>query len=179
MTNAMSHLVTAQVLSKRVLKVNTDVKGIWHDMACYWNAEFNRVNAFKSLSLKRVCGSIAFCNWFEYGGIDYNLKKFQTKPNDSHCWLEDADGNVYDYVQPSWLWFAKTNGHDGKMPLGIELRGVSKDSLRAQNLWYVPASNEVQKFLLAWADKGSSYCSDFDCNIPWWPQPIDETIAGF
>jgi hypothetical protein len=160
-----------------IKKQNLDVLGSYNDSMCYWNAEKNLATVFADCGLKRVCGSVAFNGWFEYGGLRHTLKDFKAAPNDSHCWLEDDEGNVYDYAQPSWDYFARVNGHEGKMPLGVEFRGMSKEWLKANNLHYVPAPANAQAFLLNWADKSS--IMKMMASTPWTPAFLHEKLCGF
>ena len=169
MTNAFSKL-------RPVYKINLDVRGSYHDCWCQWNALQNLEKFGKPL--KRVFGSVAFNGWFEYGGPTYTLKKFQENPRDSHCWLEDKDGNVYDYCQPSWLAYAIQNKHFGKLPLGVEFRGTSKKELQAQGLTYVPAPADAQNFMHGWVSRHVPSWKSMHLG-EWRPEPINEEHCGF
>ena len=185
MTNAFSKHVELPECRPRTwqrpvaMKTNTDVKGIYMDTMCYWNAVKNQQGVFKHLKLKRVCGSVAFNGWWEYGGAKYTLREFRERPQDSHCWLEDAEGNVYDYCQPSWDFYARSNGHAGKLPLGVEFRGVSKAALKAEGLTYKAAPANAQAFLLNWADESGVLMSMIIDECQWRPQAIREDLCGF
>ena len=185
MTNAFSKQAESPEMperprtwSKPAMKTNYDVKGSYMDKFCYYNALKNQRGVFSHLNLKRVFGSTAFNGWWEYGGAHYTLRDFKDYPSDSHCWLEDAEGNVYDYCQPSWHYYARNNGHPGKLPLGVEFRGVSKPALEALGLSYQPAPADAQAFLQRWADSPKNA---FMATIieGWQPSPIPEDLCGF
>jgi hypothetical protein len=155
--------------------INKDVQGLYSDGSCYYNAEYNRLHAFKSLGLKWVVGGLGMNGWFEYGGKKgFN---YSQKWNDSHAWLEDADGNVYDYCQPSWAWYCSANGVSDKLPLGVEFRGVSKDELKKMGLEYVAAPAKDQKMIQerAFRTKDLMMC----LTRGWTPQPIKASLAGY
>ena len=121
------------------------------DDKCFVNAYINKFKHYKDLNLKYVIGSLGLNGWFEYGGKDWTLRDFQKRNSgkimecwDAHCWLEDAQGNVYDFVQPSWNGILKVRN---RPLLGREtgiIEGVSKEELKKQGIEYVPADKETQ-----------------------------------
>jgi hypothetical protein len=121
----------------------TEILGKYADGWCWYNAEYNRRHTFRERELKWVVGGVGMNGRFEYGGKQgFDYKDFR----DSHAWLEDAEGNVYDYVQPSWARYCKAHGvSPAGLPLGAELRAVSKEQLRNLGLHYVPADAATQK----------------------------------
>lgn len=153
------------------------VMGKYHDSCCYWNAEENMKTAFKHLNLKRVCGSVGFNGWWEYGGKRHTLRNFMRNPSDSHCWLEDDAGNVYDYCQPSWAYYCHMNGVKPDIPLGVEFRGLSKKELKEMNLEYVAAPEDAQKALLAWANEPRSDVMKALVASPWVPREVAQPRA--
>jgi hypothetical protein len=93
-----------------------------------------------------VYGSIGMNDWFEYGGKDWKLKDFKKKQEgwrwDAHAWLEDKDGNVYDYA---FDWYNEVAKIQTKRPLKITglIEGMSKSELKSLGLTYVEASKDV------------------------------------
>lgn len=180
----------AQVLSKpiktssfrqidEVRVINDDVIGSYNYKTCYWNAERNLETVFKDDGLKRVCGSLVIANAWAYGS-PYKSHNYKKNPSNSHCWLEDAEGNVYDYCQPFWDYEVRDalNIHDNDtayLPLGVEFRGASKKSLKALGMDYIPASEASQKFLFAWAEEGS-WMMKMLASAPWKPVAIRSDI---
>jgi len=123
------------------------VIGVYRDNLCHFNSRSNKKGAFKDLNLKIVGGGLGLDGWFEFGGKDWKMKDYLNKPTDIHFWLEDDEGNVYDYIQPSWNWVAKVRGRYSKFP-NIELRGVSKAEIkRLYKIEYVPAEEIVYKVM--------------------------------
>lgn len=71
---------------------------------CLHNAYLNQQGIYKNLDLKIVVGSIAYNGHWEFGGKGWTLMDFINSRRgktswDAHAWLEDADGNIYDYIQ--------------------------------------------------------------------------------
>ena len=112
------------------------------------NAFFNKNLAFKHLNLHQVAGSVAYNGWWEYGGANYTLAKFKQNPADSHSWLEDDEGNIYDYT---FAWNCEcaviNKGSRGAMKVG-ELRKVSPTDAAALGLTYKKADSKSMDFLL-------------------------------
>jgi hypothetical protein len=175
----------AQVMSKPIQSapyiadyekvLNDDVIGSYTYKTCYWNAEKNAETVFKDKGLKRVCGSLVLANAWAYGSPNkkHNYKK---NPSNSHCWLEDAEGNVYDYCQPFWDFEVRQviNPKDDDtpyLPLGVEFRGASKNSLKALGMEYIPAPEATQQFLFAWAKEGD-WMMKMLASMPWKPIPV-------
>lgn len=178
MTNAFSKMAEAvrQWPTPSAKTINKDVRGTYNDGMCYYNAEYNRLHAFKHLGLKWVAGGLGMNGWFEYGGKKgFNYKQ---KWNDSHAWLEDSEGRVYDYCQPSWNYYCSANGvaPDG-LPLGVEFRGVSKDELKEMGLEYIPAPAKEQKMIQERAFQTKDLMMSFMGG--WTPSPILESLAGY
>ena len=107
---------------------------------CYFNAFHNQRGRYKHLNLKVVIGSLGLAGHFEYGGKKHTRADFYANPFDSHAWLEDAEGNVYDYIFPFYAFCARTTGgKNPTFPTDWEILGVSKKDLEAEGLEYVPA----------------------------------------
>lgn len=78
------------------------------DFGCFTNAFYNKKNAYKSNKLNFVVGSLGIGPkpFWQYGHIKYkDLNDFDYGDQvhfDAHGWLEDENGNVFDYVYPSF-----------------------------------------------------------------------------
>ena len=82
--------------------------------------------------LKLVIGSLGLNGHFEFGGKDWKMKEFKKKPSDSHAWLEDKDGNVYDYIFNHYGECAEHWGKTVSFPLKWEIVGISKQALKEE-----------------------------------------------
>lgn len=122
------------------------LQGVYKNNYCQYNTYHNKFHTFKDLNLKIVGGAVGISGWFEYGGKSWKMKEYKQKPTDIHFWLEDKNGNVYDYIQPHWNWVAKTRGVDYNFP-NVELLGVSKGEIkRLYGIEYIPAPIKTQKY---------------------------------
>ena len=117
---------------------------------CYLNAFINKEHHYKDKKLKMVIGSLGINNWFEYGGKHWTKADFAKKVRgyitDSHCWLEDADGNVYDYLFEDYDYWVGVRTGKSMRRKGL-LEGVSKADLLADGIEYVPAPLDAQLHL--------------------------------
>lgn len=81
------------------------------DFSCFTNAVYNKHNAYTSKNLTLAIGSlgIGVKPFWQYGYDKYKELKDFARPNqfDAHAWLEDENGNVYDYVYPSFIAIAE------------------------------------------------------------------------
>jgi hypothetical protein len=123
--------------------------GKWMFGNCYYNATYNKYHAFKKVKgLKVVYGSLGLNGHFEYGGKNWGQWEFFRNPFDSHAWLEDEDGNVYDYIYEGYGFCAKHWGKEITFPLEWEIVGISKAELLEMGLDYVPAPKPIQRDIL-------------------------------
>jgi len=115
---------------------------------CYYNACANKPIYEKNTGkqLKVVIGSLGLNGHFEFGGKDWTANNFYENPLDSHAWLEDDAGNVYDYIFSGYGYCATHWGKEVSFPLNYEIVGMSKEELKSKyNLEYVKASRTIQK----------------------------------
>lgn len=123
--------------------------GLWTFGNCYYNATYNKYNAFNNIKgLKVVYGSLGLNGHFEYGGRDWTAKDFYPSPFDSHAWLEDEQGNVYDYIFKRYGQCARAWGKNITFPVDWEILGISKAELKEEGLEYIPAPRAAQKDIL-------------------------------
>lgn len=119
---------------------------------CYVNAFINQKEYYAEKKLRLVIGSFAINGWFEFGGKDWTKDDFEKKMmpgmSDSHCWLEDAEGNVYDrlFTEYENRWVKYRTGKP--MPVKGTLEGISKEDLKDIGIEYVPAPKDAQLALL-------------------------------
>lgn len=119
---------------------------------CFYNACYNKQKVFfhQGKRLKMVIGSLGLNKHFEYGGKNWKMKEFKQRPNDSHAWLEDKEGNVYDYIFSHYGYCAEQWGKTVSFPLEWEIVGISKQALEEEyGLEYIPAPLQTQKMILA------------------------------
>jgi hypothetical protein len=132
---------------------------------CFVNAYINKRHCYKDLNLKLVIGSIAYNGWFEYGGEHWRKEDFLAKYSgwawDAHAWLEDEDGNIYDYI---FEWDNTVSKlHTGKpiKHLGL-IEKASKYQCSRWGLTYVPADKETQTMIFL---KMLKHCKDSESII--------------
>ena len=161
------------------MTTNTDVLGSYTYKTCYWSAERNAETVFADKALKRVCGSLVLAGVWAYGSANPK-HNYKSNPSNSHCWLEDAEGNVYDYCQPSWDYEVRQaidDDNHGKayLPLGVEFRGASKAHLKTLGMEYIPAPEATQKWLFDWASK-AGVMMRMMASVPFTPVAIRSDI---
>ena len=117
---------------------------------CFLNAYINQQGIYKALDLKMVVGSVGWNDWFEYGGKGWTLLDFiKAKKGkgvggwDAHCWLEDAEGKVYDFISETDDLYTRFRTGRGLKVKGAVM-GVSKADLKAKGVEYVPADADTQ-----------------------------------
>ena len=117
---------------------------------CYTNAYVNKRHYYKDKNLKLVIGSLGINGWFEYGGKNWIKNDFEKKImgfcSDSHCWLEDDEGNIYDYLFEDYNFWVKYNTKSNMRRIGL-VEGVSKEDLARDGVEYVPAPKDAQNML--------------------------------
>ena len=122
--------------------------------ACFTNAFLNSRHAYKNLGLKLKIGSLGMNGWFEYGGRDWTREDFFRNHKegsyrfDAHAWLEDEQGNVYDYI---FEWYNQVAVFRTGRPL--KWRGkivkMNKRELLKKGLNYKETDPETQKEIFA------------------------------
>ena len=119
---------------------------------CAINAFVNQKNHYKALGLKLVIGSLAINGWFEFGGKTWTKDDFLAKAHgitaDCHYWLEDKEGNVYDFLFTDYNDWVKIRTRKPMKRTGL-LEGVSKEALLADAIEYVPAPKDAQLALFS------------------------------
>ena len=117
---------------------------------CFINSFINKRHTYKDKDLKLVIGSIGFNGWFEFGGKDWKLKDFLKRHEvgsvcwDAHCWLEDAEGNIYDFAFEDYSEVARIQTRKPIRHHGL-IEGQSKAWCEERGLTYVPADAETSK----------------------------------
>lgn len=117
---------------------------------CFINAYINKLNHYKDKNLKMVIGSLGINGWFEYGGKDWKKEDFKKRMeyhcSDSHCWLEDEEGNVYDMLFKEYKYWVEYRTHQPMKRVGL-IEGVSKEELARDGIVYLPACKDTQTML--------------------------------
>jgi hypothetical protein len=118
---------------------------------CFINAYINHRNHYLDKKLHIVFGSFAINGWFEFGGKNWTKKDFiknmtGTYTTDAHCWLEDDDGNVYDYIHEGYDFWVKIRTNKPMKFSGL-VEGMSKADLLGKGIEYVPADKETQQMI--------------------------------
>jgi len=93
--------------------------------------------------LKIVIGTMSVNGFMEFGG---SAKHMEKNMDDSHVWLEDEDGNVWDYVFEHYNHYAEVNTGRSLPAASFMLTGVSKqDADEIYGVRYAPVSKSLQK----------------------------------
>jgi len=153
----MQGLQTAQLLRMFGIESSYDSKLTGQKLQyipnhCFMNANHNKKNAYKDLNLKLVFGSLGLNGWFEFGGKDWTMKEWKEARKDkclwdAHCWLEDDDGNIYDFCFASYLQVSQIRlNTKGSLKVCL-LEKVSKEDCERRGLTYVPADSKVQNII--------------------------------
>jgi hypothetical protein len=118
---------------------------------CFINAYINKRHHYKDKNLRYVIGSVAFNGFFEYGGRNWGLADFKKKNTpgsyvwDAHAWLEDDEGNIYDYIFPFYNYSAEVNtGSKMKVADNTLWEGISPSKAKKMGVEYVKADKETQ-----------------------------------
>jgi hypothetical protein len=97
-----------------------------------------------------------------------------TYTTDAHCWLEDKDGNVYDYIHEGYGFWVKFNTNKPMKFSGL-VEGMSKADLLGKGIEYVPADKETQQLIFL---RVLQHCRKAEKHLKegsgWW---IDDSIA--
>jgi hypothetical protein len=113
---------------------------------CYFNANMNRKTVFKGMNLTPVYGSLGLNGHFEYGGRNHTVRDFAENPMDSHCWLEDEEGNVYDFIFEEYADIAQRWTGSCTFPENFHIQGWTKQDLKElYNIEYVAAPIKAQR----------------------------------
>lgn len=150
---------------------------------CYINAYINMRHHYKDKSLKLVIGSLGINTWFEYGGKDWTKKDFQKKlmgfRSDSHCWLEDSDGNIYDFLFSEYEDWVMINTRRKMKRKGL-LEGVPKAELARQGVQYVPAPKDAQEmlFLATFKHMKETHDSLISGKCSWYGSHISQSFTS-
>ncbi len=123
-------------------------KGYYMPDLCSINALVNKHVAYKDLNLEIVGGTLSLDGWEEYGGSNRkSLQDWLKNHTDIHYWLEDKEGNVYDFLFEHFNYCAKKHNKYCKFP-NIELQGVPKNVIEQKyKIKYIPTSKIISKVL--------------------------------
>jgi hypothetical protein len=113
-------------------------------------------DSYKGKKLKLVSGSLGVNGWFEFGGKKWTKKDFEKKidgyTTDAHAWLEDEEGNVYDFLFKEYNYWSLIRTKQPLKRTGL-LEGVSKADLAKDGIEYVPAPKDAQLALFLAVNK--------------------------
>ena len=124
-TSSQSLCQMPAVLSKPVINMEVVIDDAhYHFGMCFLNTHVNQRGAFSHLKLQPVYGSLGLNGHYEYGGKDYTAAEFKRKPLDSHCWLEDDQGRVYDFIFEDYACISQQ--WTGAVPFPVELLSNSR-----------------------------------------------------
>jgi hypothetical protein len=98
-------------------KTFTGKRPYYKDNSCFWNSMVNSQGCYKDLGLTIKMGSQAFNGWWEFGNPP---SKGFGGSTDAHAWLEDAAGNVYDYIYKNDDYVARVRTQRG-LPMGFDI----------------------------------------------------------
>lgn len=134
---------------------------------CFSNCIMN-LQSFEKLAgctLELIAGSCGLCTpdpvWYEWGGLgstrhvtvaDFVKKNVVPGMTEMHFWFEDADGRVWDILDP-YLVTVVVPAHRKRIATsafwhGWLIPGVDRNTLREGGLLYEPADALVQDVLV-------------------------------
>ena len=123
----------------------------YNEGECFVNAFINKRNYYKSKNLKYVIGSVSFNGFFEFGGKNWGPKEFEKRHTkgthiwDAHAWLEDEEGNIYDFIFPFYNYSAKVNtGRELKVAKNTLWEGISRAEAKEMGVEYIAADKVTQ-----------------------------------
>ena len=130
---------------------------------CWYNASYNRCvyRQTKNLKLHWVVGGIMYAksrknrDYTVLGFIKNKYGEPELRKNfnnylqvsDTHAWLEDDDGNVWDYLHPEDVERHNVNAPDWKLKAGY-IRGIHRSVLAKLGYELYPHPVETQKKIL-------------------------------
>ena len=132
-----------------------------YNLLCFHNATYNLLHlkehrtSGSQLPHRLAAGALTTTrfNLFGSSGIT-NPSFWDTNPTDSHCWIEDRDGNIWDFITPE---AAERINNMSKRPIisthGAEIRGLSpKTILSRYGLMYhnAPHKQQLKIYMSAW-----------------------------
>ena len=128
------------------LSPKTQKEVFYQSRGCWYNAPYNQKNAYADLDLKVKVGSNIYIKDEKVAGWGYVQIKnrichpqgmkdwkdiLQNSNCDIHCWLEDKNGNIYDWDLMN------------KKPI----EGESPSKLKKKGITYKAVSGDVEKLL--------------------------------
>jgi hypothetical protein len=149
MTNAYSTLFNAKYSDTRY----------YEQRNCFWDAYINQQRLARAgIKAKIVCGSLGFRilrhvhypagdHWL-FGMAGSKYKYFVENPTDSHVWVEDEDGGVYDFFHEEYLEDYKRHGLTIGVRGGCAIDGIQKSELRnTYGMIYEAADRKTQDYI--------------------------------
>jgi hypothetical protein len=122
----------------------------WISGECYYNAFRNKEKMeelFKRKFYVRI-GGLGLSGWFEYGSKDPHDKNYKSKPNDSHAWLETADGFIVDFTFKRYADVCDVWGLPIKFPIKKMVCGTRETLKKKYGLEFVPTTMSNQEYIL-------------------------------
>jgi hypothetical protein len=131
---------------------------------CWYNAILNREGTFRDAGLRMAIGGLTANGVSIYGHPNPADKRYAKKPNDSHAWLVDAYGRIYDHIHAGVTLVVQLSQKVPTFPEG-EIRGETPEALAAKGLVYTEFTEENLHPFVDW----------LRCGSPW--IPVDITVG--
>lgn len=114
------------------------------EKSCFLNAFVNQKNYYKDKNLKLRIGVMKRFGQLMYPDCPKTEQECEEqyakyKAFSAHCWLEDEDGDVYDYWHMDFCYVNK----DGD-PVEFRLEGASKEDIKEQGYEYIQFPQNIQ-----------------------------------
>jgi hypothetical protein len=122
----------------------------WINGECYYNAFANKdklEKLFKRKFYVRI-GGLGLNGFFEFGHKNPNDKNYAIKLNDSHTWLETADGFIVDYAFSHYADVCLARGMPIKFPIEKMVCGTRELLKKKYGMEFVPATMKHQENIL-------------------------------
>ena len=143
----MSSINVAATIGTPAAKLG-ETKPVYIVNNCFFNAYMNQKGCYKDRKLRVVIGSLGVNDHYEFGGKEWTWKEFKAHGGgfswDAHAWLEDSEGNIYDYIFREYDAIAKLWTGRGLKFVG-RVEGGSPEKFKEVGVSYVPADKETQE----------------------------------
>jgi hypothetical protein len=151
MTNAnskfLSSLQNLIVTDPSGFKVGKSPRRIYLSQHCHYNAFWNRKNYEPYKDFKPVWGSLLYKGKSLFGTKTFTFNQWKAHPDVAHCWLEDSNGGVYDYIFPIYKEHFASFNEPCDFPINWEVAGQTKKELLEMGWEYIPAPKLVQRII--------------------------------
>jgi hypothetical protein len=118
--------------------------------ACWYNSVYNlNQGPFRDAGMRMVVGALRVNGVSVYGYKNPDDRRYQTYASNSHAWLEDNYGRIYDYIHDGVHLVVQLAQKVPTCPVG-EIRGRTPAELKALGLDYIPATGDARAAIIGY-----------------------------